>query len=140
MLLKKRPLPEVTMREVYLRVAYQCLVLELRRAPPGGGTTPVNWASSVAFYLAHDGFDLIARRVSAIAAAIEDGVPSHQYVAQECVEYRRGALVERRRLLPSYKASRNLTPRVTNRGGQARDVWRDPANNATLSDDLGKGD
>lgn len=130
---------DATGREVLLRVAYRLLARYLRSNKPGNSAQSVNCIRLAASQLSAGGFPQLALRLLGLHAAIEAGLTSRQYLHQEIRSYRIGALHERRRLLPDYKANRNPTPRVTNRGGQHRDVWADPLNNATLPDDLARG-
>jgi hypothetical protein len=114
----KIPLEYATGREVLLRVALALVKRDYRQHK----SLFSEEASSRLFALAdetrRDGWTALTPWLLALAAAAQSKEPIEGYTALQCAEFRRGALTERRRLLPSYKSGRNVTPRVTNRGGQ----------------------
>jgi hypothetical protein len=135
------PIDRVTIREVSLRVAYRLVVASICRNPLAPGETAAHrllWLSAETTLLR---LSALTAALDQFAMAVARGERLTHYLASAIADVRRGALEERRRLLPSYKGQRVQTPRVTNRGGQTSgSVWEREHNDGSLPDDLGGDD
>lgn len=131
------PLHNVRASELFARVAYRVVQRQ------GWAHEPATPDERVDQLIRLDR-ELSALRLSGVAGAVRQfarGVQQGKRVADVTAalvaDARRGAIAERRRLLPSYKGDRwKMTPRVTNRGGHTS-LWADPGNNAVLQDRTG---
>lgn len=129
-----------TSHAVNLRVAHAVVRLALRKQSDGPlkGAVAV-FLAGLAHWLARGGFGGPAMALGAFSAVAQHGGSVQGYFTTALALARRGrALTARRYLYPEYKSGRYTTPRVTNRGGRQHSIWDDPANNATLPDDLGR--
>lgn len=134
------PLHNARVREVLARVAYRVLERRLRSASSQEVYQLIQpGLDGIAGELLIEGFGVLCPWINSYTLALRSRQQPRYQLAAYCDEYRRGALEERRRLHPGYKQGRwSSTPRVTNRGGQTYDCWKDPLNNATLPDDLAR--
>lgn len=132
------PLTQACTAEVLGRVAYRLVVRDWRNAKDYPSSEGISaWLRERTSTLPAFGFGGLKLWMWRFADAVDGGLTVASYLSLAIAESRAGrALTVRRALSPDYKANRNPTPRVTNRGGQTRGVWDDPLNNATLPDDL----